>query len=73
MLARYLYLQPTVPKELAIAASNTLDFRTLLRAYAAYLPFYFQVRQAYLEISEEEVLYERIGIKLIKQVIIVEN
>lgn len=60
MLARYLYLQPTVPKELAIAASNTLDFRTLLRAYAAYLPFYFQVRQAYLEISEEEVLYERI-------------
>ncbi len=60
LLARYLYLQPTVPKELAITASNTTDFRVLLRSFAAYLPFYFQVRQAYLEINDEEVLYERI-------------
>lgn len=60
LLARYLFLQPTVPKELAIVASNTMDFHKLLTAFAAYLPFYFQVRQTYLEISAEEILYETI-------------
>ena len=60
LLARYLYLQPTVPKELAVTASNTMDFRVLLRCFAAYLPFYFQQRQAYLEATDEELLYEMI-------------
>ena len=49
LLSEYLRLQPAVPKELAIRASNTLHFSALLQAFAAYLPFYFQVRQEYLE------------------------
>ncbi len=60
LLARYLYLQPNVPKELAVTASNTMDFKVLLRTFAAYLPFYFQQRQAYLDATDEELLYEMV-------------
>lgn len=60
LLAGYLYLQPAVPKELAVTASNSADFHVLLRTFAAYLPFYFQMRQNYLEIGNEELLYDKI-------------
>lgn len=72
LLSDYLRLQPAVPKELAIRASNTLHFSALLQAFAAYLPFYFQVRQEYLEAEEEETLYEKIVQDLNQELLVLE-
>jgi len=67
-LGSYLTLQTNVSKEMLTVASNAGDLSEIIHVFAAQLPLAHTARQRYLEVEDEESLYELLREDLLNEI-----
>lgn len=58
LMAQYLMFQPNVPQIVPVTMTESFNLSELIQVCMNHFPFYYQIRQEFLEEYEEDKLYE---------------